>query len=1441
MQIISCTETKDKGPSYAYAKRLASYVAQNNLQRPITLTRSAYVQHKLYIFRVTLGVDPILDRIYIIERQSAVFATTPQVEESYYDLVDGDNQTYQLANFGSKWLAEKDSALQDFGNLSWTGVYPSYRGSPLSYRGPLNGLVESDFFTITTGIVGDHPISAGAISEEDLVGIYTLNADQIYYKGVRVLNGLPTFDGSRTDCIHAICRVDNWTILAVVNYDAAPYLLRIYATDFPVLHDIYDTQVGFTHSDTPVWYVLETGYFFDTIPKQSSWFSADTTTLYMENRVFTLALAYGEFTLAEDTTNAPMTTSGTKVLSYAGAAADYWSDGSSDISGIEYLKNNLPFGAEPLGVTASSASFSTSTSRAAADAATPDTRPLSGVNAAGGLMFFGDVLYQERFPENLYAAWAAHVVLSKTEIIKTPVVYSGGAPRAVVLQAVGRVLAKGKTTVALKIPAIAKFKMTAKSQVRIVRPSNLKLRCTSRTAVNISVRGVAKLKFCGSTVMTIARTQKITGACIKFYGRVSESIKIVPRGRIKAIGICDYEYKPPAIRVPEITFSNLVKQYDGTDLHPDITVVPDNLQIEWDTTCIDVGVYSVTVVAFGDGWYGEAETAFTVTPVILNTSVEITYSGSPVPFSFTTLPPVLTIEYTFDGVPYVSPTNVKRAENGSVEAFSVVGHVAHNKYTEDVSGSLTINPVNPEFSISAPAVLTFNDNLRTAIALEPRLMVDGKTLLPGTYVWTGDFGTYSSSDATPPSYNYTTVGPKTINIEHTATNPNYVYVTTTQKVINVGLLPTTLTIGSFSLTVDVYTDIQIVSNSPASISVSIAGVAEGYVSMEQFSNSTPGLCTFRLLGAACGTVAINASQGVSGVHASTFSNLSAVVGKGSLETTIVAPASVTYGTHLLSVLSTEMVRANGAPLTPTAVSYFVFGVQLTSANDLFSVASSPITVTAVVTLSGVSANNYFTPQDVDGSSTDEVVITKADIVVHSSTLPTSMTYGQDLTGAVSFLPAGGGVAYDPPLNTFHTYNATIDSGIPVSLTVSYTNPDSANYNNFAGAEYPIVINKKLVNITADPVAMVYGTHPLIALFPVTTSGFIGGDSLLIPYVSGSPVIYADTSADVGTHPIQIDVSGLSSTNYTFASVNGVLTITKAAQPSVYVYATNLKVGQTTQAYIAGGAGTGAVVFFLFDGYTYASVSAAGLVTGLAIGSYAVGAYKLGDNNYDMSLYNANHGISDYYRITTNITYSPIAVSFGNGGGFGNAKVTISGGSGGYTIAKNGTINGLGITTGANYIQISSYTYPYCYSNGGYYVITDNAGAVAPHILNFADWFSKVLVSPSIQVCGGGGGGGGGGVGTDISGLWVSTVTNMSLWIPDGSHSGSTAIITIGGYAEACAYDFTDANPFSLVTIFYFDGEQYEEIWDLTVDSGNGTGIAFPSGNNDFGVLVRSST
>ena len=113
------------------------------------------------------------------------------------------------------------------------------------------------------------------------------------------------------------------------------------------------------------------------------------------------------------------------------------------------------------------------------------------------------------------------------------------------------------------------------------------------------------------------------------------------------------------------------------------------------------------------------------------------------------------------------------------------------------------------------------------------------------------------------------------------------------------------------------------------------------------------------------------------------------------------------------------------------------------------------------------------------------------------------------------------------------------------IRVDISELSSLNYS-FKPVNGILTVNKKELTVTAKNNEITYGDEPSAKGYEI--SGFVNNETPVPPNISGTDTVKLTTNytqfKDVGKYNIIVDISGLSSPNYSFKAVNGILTVDK---------------------------------------------------------------------------------------------------------------------------------------------------------------------------------------------------------------------------------------------------------------------------------------------------------
>jgi filamentous hemagglutinin family protein len=250
--------------------------------------------------------------------------------------------------------------------------------------------------------------------------------------------------------------------------------------------------------------------------------------------------------------------------------------------------------------------------------------------------------------------------------------------------------------------------------------------------------------------------------------------------------------------------------------------------------------------------------------------------------------------------------------------------------------------------------------------------------------------------------------------------------------------------------------------------------------------------------------------------------------------------------------TTAVIDLSGATysglISGDTVSVNVTGADFVSAN----VGTHAVNLTSTAT--GAQAGNYVVTAP--GSLTGTITLASLSVTADAK----SMTYGGNTLPGLTYTYTGfvnneTSALFTGGLTTTATvYNGTAGSGSDAGTYPIAQGTLSAGGNyaiTYAGAN--LTVNKAQLTATGNSPTMTYGANSLPAL-SAFYSGYVNGDTSVAglvgaPSLSTAATPYNGTvgsASNVGTYAVTPDVSGLSSTNYTFVSANGTLTVTRAA-------------------------------------------------------------------------------------------------------------------------------------------------------------------------------------------------------------------------------------------------------------------------------------------------------
>ncbi len=331
------------------------------------------------------------------------------------------------------------------------------------------------------------------------------------------------------------------------------------------------------------------------------------------------------------------------------------------------------------------------------------------------------------------------------------------------------------------------------------------------------------------------------------------------------------------------------------------------------------------------------------------------------------------------------------------------------------------------------------------------------------------------------------------------------------------------------------------------------------------------------------------------------------------------PGTQTYGVVPITLTATA---SSGLPVTYTVIS----GPATVNGNTLTITGAGSVTVEA----NQAGDEQWLPAPPVDDTFTvDPAVLT---VTANNA----AMTYGGTLpafTASYSGFVNGdtqGVLSGSPSLTTTATSQSPVGN---YPITAAQGTLSAQNYT-FTFVNGTLTINPAVLTVTANNAAMTYGGT--LPTFTASYSGFVNGDTQGV--LSGSPSLTttATSQSPVGNYPITAAQGTLSAQNYTFAFVNGTLSIVQASTSSLLtsgltsLYSTqSTTLTGTVSVSGGGGAPTGTVNFMLgttvlgtgtlspLDG-TDATASMQLQGSQLVLGPNSITAVYSGDSNYQAS-------------------------------------------------------------------------------------------------------------------------------------------------------------------------------------------------------------------------------
>jgi hypothetical protein len=392
------------------------------------------------------------------------------------------------------------------------------------------------------------------------------------------------------------------------------------------------------------------------------------------------------------------------------------------------------------------------------------------------------------------------------------------------------------------------------------------------------------------------------------------------------------------------------------------------------------------------------------------------------------------------------------------------------------------------------------------------------------------------------------------------------------------------------------------------------------------------------------------------------------------------------------------VGLNVGPITLTATSSS--GLPVTYAvTGPCSVAGNILTVTAVgnCVITASSAAQATPRWTAPVPVTQTLAITLPILTI--TALGQSKTYGSAytlLTGATHYSVTGllaGDAVTGVTLTAASTPTGLLASAPAGSYIIRPSLVLPASYRtkyNVVYVDGALTVNPAVLTVTADPKTKTYGqVNPALTY---VIAGYVNGQNGSV--LTGTPTLTTTAlqNSNVGSYPINVDVSTVSAPNYTFTPVNSTLTITKAPSQTITFGALANKTYGDPSFTVSATASSGLAVTF---GVTGNCTIVGNTVTITGAGSCTVTASQAGDGNWP-----AATPVSQSFNIAKavlTVTGDPKTKTYGQV----NPTLTAT-----ITGFKNGDLPA--VVSGAPTLSTTALTN----SNVGSYPITVGAGTLA---------------------------------------------------------------------------------------------------------------------------------
>ena len=227
------------------------------------------------------------------------------------------------------------------------------------------------------------------------------------------------------------------------------------------------------------------------------------------------------------------------------------------------------------------------------------------------------------------------------------------------------------------------------------------------------------------------------------------------------------------------------------------------------------------------------------------------------------------------------------------------------------------------------------------------------------------------------------------------------------------------------------------------------------------------------------------------------------------------------------------IPSNGMDITYDSLNYQVRLLSVEPADATYS-SSIPLPISQ----QGQTAQAVITGT---GSYTGSIISPNLTISASAINIAPSDSTSFSYNGSVKTLGYIVSGVYEADTNYAVSETSSTNAG---SYTATLTTT-SSNYVLGTTTNIPWTISKAIITLTTNNLSMTYGSSVPTQSFAYSLSGLLGGDTASVITGIAPRSTTATSSSNVGSYPITTNISGLSATNYTFATVEGTLTISPA--------------------------------------------------------------------------------------------------------------------------------------------------------------------------------------------------------------------------------------------------------------------------------------------------------